>query len=171
MARLRLLYGDVNTAEADIAKGLAEPGVKDAILSANQLPLAQAELALYKRDYPAVLVVLAEQAHWARENEMRLVMAENLLLQGRAYLGMNDTQNAKAVLEEARDLSNTIGTRRLLWQVLAVLGKLELYVGNPGRAAEYRTEARSVLDHIVEHTPPNYRAGFLSLPVVREIMN
>lgn len=171
MARIRLIYRDTDSAAADIARGVAEPGMGAAVLASNQLPFAQAELALIRGDYSSVNEILTEQNQMARLNEFRLVLVENLLLQGQAYVGMHQLPTAIAILNEALTLAGTIGSRRLEWQILATLARAERLGGNPVQANHYNDQARAVLTYIVEHTPPEYRAGFLKVAAVAEVMN
>lgn len=171
LARTRLLYNDVNTAAADIARGLADLGSENAgHPAAVQFPLAQAELAIAQGDYPLAIKQLTEQADWCREFELGLVLPENFLLQAYAHLAMRDARTALAILEQALALAQKIGTRRLEWQILAALAQAARRNGNSIQAEEYMTQARAVLEYIVQHTPENYRAGFTRLTSVQQVL-
>lgn len=169
-ARIRLLSGDVETARRDIAEGGSGMELQSAIQpGAVQMPLAQAELALCQQDFGRALQVLREQAEWAAENEYRLVLTENFYLEGRARMGLGEWDAAAEALQRAREHGEAMGTRRILWQILAALSDVEGVRGKRDEAEGLRAQARTVLDYIVAHTPEEFRGGFLNLPQVRTL--
>lgn len=172
LARTRLLAHDLDGAAAELERGAADYDMGNMLHpGAIHIPLAMAELGLAQGESARVLADLALQAEWARANEFQLVLAENLLLQGRAHLGLGDAPGALAVLQEACKLVETIGSRRLQFQVLAATSLAEQLGGNLAQSAESKAHARAVVESIVERTPPEYRAGFLSVAAVTEVMN
>jgi hypothetical protein len=66
-------------------------------------------------------------------------------LQGRALLGLGQAEAARERFLKARAEAESLGARRLLWRILADLGRLE---SDPARAQELDREARQVIETI-----------------------
>jgi hypothetical protein len=94
-----------------------------------------------------------------------------LLIQGKALAAMDDSDQAREVLREARAVAEKIGQRTVLWQILAALAEIEEEQGNNGKAKSYRDEARNIIDYIAGHSgSEELRASFLSLPEVKTLL-
>ena len=68
---------------------------------------------------------------------------------------------------EARAEAEAIGSRRMLWQILFALSRLET---DPTEAERLRQQAREIAKYIADHTPPDLRASFLALPAVQAVL-
>lgn len=84
-------------------------------------------------------------------------------LKGRAYQQLEQWAAARAAFDRALQLARR-RPRFWHWQPLALLGQTERMLGNPTAAATYAAEAQAILQYVLEHTPPEFRAGLLSLP-------
>jgi hypothetical protein len=75
---------------------------------------------------------------------------------------------AQAILTEARVEAEALGSRRMSWQILAALSRIEAERGHPAEARQLQQQSRATLEYIVEHiSPPGLRASFLNQPAVR----
>jgi hypothetical protein len=95
--------------------------------------------------------------------EVQALHAEALFVQGRL-------PQARAALQAARIAALAIGTRRQLWPILAALARVEAASGQPGAAAQFRAQARSLLEDLAAHAPPARRAAFLAQPAVQALL-
>jgi ATP/maltotriose-dependent transcriptional regulator MalT len=135
-----------------------------------ELPLAEAELALAKHDTPRAVAVIDELLARLRQIGMRSFLADALYLKGRALHAQGKIAEAHVVLTEARVETEALGSRRMLWQILAALSQIEAERGHPAEARQLQQQARDTLAYIVEHiSPPDLRASFLNQPAVHAI--
>jgi DNA-binding SARP family transcriptional activator/tetratricopeptide (TPR) repeat protein len=81
----------------------------------------------------------------------RFYLAELLWLQGKAWLALEDTSQAREALMEAKVVAEETGERTILWQILATLSEIERISGdNAG--------------------PDELRDSFLAQPVVERVL-
>jgi adenylate cyclase len=107
--------------------------------------LAETELALRREEPARALAVTEDLIGRLREYGMRSLLPEALYLQGRALLGLGQAEAARERFLKARAEAESLGARRLLWRILADLGRLE---SDPARAQELDREARQVIETI-----------------------
>ena len=93
-----------------------------------------------------------------------------LLLAARALRAQNKTDAAREMFHQARDEAETVGVRRVLWEILADWSELEIEAGNVDQAQAFRAQARDLIDFISAHTPDDLRQAFLILPKVKSIL-
>ena len=114
-----------------------------------QVSLAAVELKLGQRDYEGAV---AEAR--ARGNEQRALMrpyvADFEYLEGEAHRQRGQLDAAAQALSQARAEASALGTRRILWQILASLASVEDARGDPVSSARTREEARSIAAGIEE---------------------
>ena len=66
---------------------------------------------------------------------------------------------AISAFEQARLAAETMGSRRLLWQILAALAEIE---SDSGKSAALKAQAREIIQFIADHIANNeFRALFL----------
>lgn len=105
-------------------------------------------------------------------------LPEALFLQARAWMGLEDREHAAEALARAQAVAEQIGARTILWQILAARSQVEAARGNVESTAQFRAQARQVVEYIAAHTPEaspfdpdlNLRETFLNLPEVRAVM-
>ncbi len=170
LAWLHALKGELAEAEPMFAEAdrLTDGIGVAAWLGGAQLPLAEGELALARRDYPRVVVSMQRTAATLRAQGVRVHVPEALHLAARALLALDRLQEAHAILCEARAEAEAMGTRRILWQILIALSQAEEQGGNSAEAESLRQQAREVIGTIADHCPPDLRASFLDLPDVKD---
>jgi hypothetical protein len=112
------------------------------------------------RSDAAAGIALADSAlKLAEECELRRYLPEALNLKGKALLMLNKIKEAKVILDQARLAAENIGSRRLLWQIIALQAELE---SENDELLRLKAEAREIVDYIANRiTPDNLRASFL----------
>jgi tetratricopeptide (TPR) repeat protein len=135
-----------------------------------QVGLAAVELKLARRDYEGA----AAEAR-ARGDEQRALMrpyvADFEYLEGEAHRLRGELDAAAQALSRAWATASALGTRRILWQVLASLASVEDARGHAVSAARTREEARSIVAGIEESLRSvGLAERFRAQAVVRELM-
>lgn len=126
-------------------------------------------------DAPTALEPLAASL---QSHDLLSLLPQVLLLQARAWIGLQDWGRAADTLARAQAFSEQIGEKIVLWQILAARSRVEMVRGNPKGAAHYRAQARQVVEYIAAHTPQaspfdpelNLRETFLNLPAVQAVI-
>jgi hypothetical protein len=90
-----------------------------------------------------------------------------MLLKGKALTAAGRTPEAERTLREARSAAEDLGHRRILWEILAKLGRI---VGD-GERAELQNEARGIVRTIADTLDGDLRARFVDRPDVRELLD
>ncbi len=75
-------------------------------------------------------------------------ISEALFLKGKAHLLNGERDLAKSAFEQARLAAEAIGSRRLLWQILAALAGVE---SDNGKPAVLKAQAREIIQFIADH--------------------
>jgi tetratricopeptide (TPR) repeat protein len=170
LAQLYVRQGDlvharelVQSSYAAMERGSANPFAMGTSL------IADAELALAERDFARALVLVDKLFATPGQGRIRSIYVNTLSIQGRALLGHGRIEEALEVLRKAREEAERVGSRRFLWRILGLLSEIETQRGNPTKAAEYKTQAREIVEFIAAHTPTEYRQSFLDLPDVRAV--
>ena len=180
LARLHIMNGDFAEAEATIREGYRHLNPEDfATHGPIEVPLADAELALARREHARAIAVMDELLARLRKVGMRPFTADALYLKGRAVLVQGSVEAARAVLTEARAEAEALGSRRVLWRILAALAEIEVGRGHAAEAQTLRQQAREVIHYIADHCPPDpsagsgqsLRASFLHLPEVQAVLD
>ena len=160
-----------NVAEAQALVTLVEKNWHEApALFGATLSEAEVYFALYHHQYDRLLIVCEETLAHLDHHGVNVFIPDFLFYKGQAQLGLNDPTAARQTLLAAKAHAETINSRRLLWQILALLAKAEEMLGQTAVAATYREQARAFIHYIADHTPPDLRAGFLGLPEVTAVL-
>jgi tetratricopeptide (TPR) repeat protein len=180
LARLHLMNGDLAEAEAAIKAGYATLNPEDFTTHGPvELPLADAELALAQQAFGHAVAVIEALVARLRKVGMRSFLADALHFKGKALLAQGRVEAARAAWMEARAEAEALGSRRVLWPVLAALAEIEAQLGNAAEAAALRRRAREIIQYIADHCPPDpsagsgqsLRASFLHLPDVQAVVS
>jgi hypothetical protein len=107
-----------------------------------------------------------------RSANLRLFLPDALHLKGQALFDLGRMDEASEALEEARLVAESIGSRRMRWQIQAGLSKVEAMRGDAERAEELRKQAAAAITYIAAHTPSaELRGSFLSQPQVKAVLD
>jgi tetratricopeptide (TPR) repeat protein len=98
---------------------------------------------------------------------MRSFLADALHFKGKALLAQGRVEAARAAWMEARAEAEALGSRRVLWPILAALAEIEAGRGHAAEAQGLRQQAREIITYIADHCPPDLRNAFLNLADVR----
>ena len=170
MARLYLLGGDLALAEAALREAQRELKPEGLLWFAPILaPLAEAELALARRDYAGAAKLADKVLAYLRGSQMRLYVSDTLYVKGRALLALSRPEEASVVLAEALAEAEALGSRRMLWPILSALGEIESARGHDAEAQALLQRAREVAGYIADHCPPDLRQMFLNQSEVRKV--
>jgi tetratricopeptide (TPR) repeat protein len=105
--------------------------------------LAAVELKLARCDYEGAVAEAGTRGHEQRVL-MRPYVADFEYLEGEAHRLRGELDAATQALSQARATASALGTRRILWHILAALASVEDARGQPASAAGTREEARSI---------------------------
>lgn len=170
LARLNVLDGDRAAAAQAVQEGNAALPDDWAQHAPIEMPLADAELAIADQDYARVIAVIEPLINRMREFKIRIFLSDALYLQGMALFKLNRIQDAHQILRDAYTEAEALGSRRMLWQILAAQSQLENERGNLAEAKALRVKARVIIEYIAAHTPDELRVSFLNLSSVREVL-
>lgn len=132
------------------------------------LRLAQCRLALARKDHVQAIAIADAVVESTRQLRMGQYLPDALFLKGKAHLMNGGHDRARRALEEARLAAEAIGSRRLVWQILASLAGIET---DQHKAAALKTQARETVQFIADHmNRDGLRALFMQSPDVRGLM-
>jgi hypothetical protein len=112
------------------------------------LTLAQCRLALARKDHAQAIAIIDSVVEDSQPSKVGQFLPEALFLKGQAH-GMNGERDlAKSAFEQARVAAQAMGSRRLLWQILAALAGVE---SDTGKSAALIAQAREIIQFIADH--------------------
>jgi predicted ATPase len=155
--------------QLDTAAGTLSNCLPDALPWEGMLRLAKSKLALAQKNFSEGLRIADSTVELARMKGLGRYLPEALLLKGKSHYLLSDPTQASSALEQARTEAETLGSRRLLWQILALLAETE---NNKDKAAALKSEARENVDTIASHiSNEELRDSFLKSDAVRAILS
>ncbi len=161
LAQLHVWQGQFGQAEAVVDQGKKEFNREGAPILLQVIFLAEAELALRQGDHGRALAATDVLLATLSQSDLRVHMAEVLYLRGQTLGAMGQPDAARKTLLEARAAAETIGSRRMLWQILFALSRIET---DPGEAGRLRQQAQEIVEDIARNVAdPELRASFLEL--------
>jgi predicted ATPase len=132
------------------------------------LKLAQCRLALARKDPTQAIAIIAPVVKDSQEFKVGQYIPEALFLKGKAHLMNGEQDLAKSAFEQARLAAEAIGSRRLLWQILAALAGVE---SDNGKPAALKAQAREIIQFIADHIHEDaMRSQFLQSEGVRAVI-
>jgi tetratricopeptide (TPR) repeat protein len=171
---VRLRQGDFSGAAGALA---ALPDYRDLIHRAGFVPmmwtslaLVEIELALANSQWPSAQARASELLE--RLEQMGVVYArpETRLLLSHAQRALGQLEEAAAGLQMARAEAEQLGSRRLLWPILAALAEMAEARGR-AEAGGVRHQAGQIVDYIAAHAPtPALRQSFLARAEVQALL-
>jgi tetratricopeptide (TPR) repeat protein len=92
-------------------------------------------------------------------------------LKGRALIGLERFDEAEAILLEAKQLAEKIGSRRNLWRILIALSEIQMKRGNEMAAYKLKQQARQIIEAIAAHIDQiDLRESFINLPHIHVVL-
>lgn len=172
-ARLYVIMNELEKAEAELAAARSRFRRDDMSSDFTQLLLdfAQVKLSTARGEFGKVHRLLKDLIQELRARNVKLYLPEVMYDLGQALVQLGDPSAAYRTWIEADDAAQEIGSRRMRWQILASLYAMERECGNPERAETFRSAARTNLDYMIAHMPPEFHESFLNLPNVRQVIN
>lgn len=168
LAQLQLLNDNIDEANHAIDLGKKDPGREAWPVYFVSVRFADSRLALKLADYERALAVADELLGDLRQYGMRSEIPGTLYLLGQALLGLGRDEAARNRLQQAYAEAETIGSRRMMWQISFALSRLE---PDPVEAERLRQQAREIIEFIAGHIrAPDLRASFLGLPKVQTVL-
>jgi tetratricopeptide (TPR) repeat protein len=167
LARLHLEQGRLAEAASLVGRMKKDPHQAGLGFFPAMILQAEAELALAQGDYERARVIGEAALAAFRRLGMQPFLPPALYLLGRAWVGLDQPDAARDCWLAARAEAEAIGSRRLLWQILAALSRLE---PDLLEAERLRGQAGEVITFIAGHTPVELRATFLAWPAVRAVL-
>jgi tetratricopeptide (TPR) repeat protein len=162
-AELHLLAGELDEAEA--AAGASEfERLPEPLRSSESfhLALVRGRIAAARGEHARAVEIADTVLERLRSWEIRSFVAEALLLKGRSLAASGDVDEAERALAEARSEAERLEHRLVLWEILAQLSQIEASRGNAEHAAELRSEARGIVEHVADGLEDvELRASFL----------
>jgi tetratricopeptide (TPR) repeat protein len=169
VAQLHLRQGQLREAEAAIDQGKKEFKKEGNPLFFQFVFHVEAELALRQGDYEHALALTGDLLVFLNQFGMRAYLPEALYLRGQILGGMGQTEAAHNTWLEARTEAEAIGSRRMLWQILAALSRLE---SDPAEANRLQQQAQEIVESIAANIgDPGLRRSFLNLAEVQEVIS
>src|SRR3970040_2850866 len=175
LTRLHLLQGDLSQAEAvqadlgDFRKLKVAYGFLLHIWVGTGL--ATIELAIAKGDFAQAAAHADDLLGLLRGGKIRCWASDARELKARALRALGETGPARQLLEEALAEAEALGSRRILWRLLADLSEMEREAGHPAEADALAKRAAQVVAYIAEHiSAPDLRQSFLSQPSVARVL-
>jgi tetratricopeptide (TPR) repeat protein len=155
-ALFELASNQLDTAAATLAECLPNAPPWECLLL-----LAKCRLALAQSDVSAGIALTESALELAQGCKLGRYIPEALFLKGELLFLQGDLQAAKLTLEQARTAAGNLGSRRLLWQIIATLAELE---SDKELSLGLIAEAREIVGYIANHiTPDDLRESFLRL--------
>lgn len=173
LARLQLLRGQIHESE-EILGGM-EVGSEADYFARLFLPLAmtvafaRADFLLAQGDPDSALAIMDALVAHASETRVPWVLAEAFFIKAQALVAGGRLEQARGALSDARVEAEAVGSRRMLWRILAAAAKIEAQGGDEARASESRSRALEIVEYIAENSPPDMSGSFLRLPSIRDL--
>ena len=130
--------------------------------------LARCRLALARKDAAQVIAIAGPLVENIRQFKINGYLAEALFLKGQAHRMNGEQGLAKAAFEQARLAAEALGSRWLLWQILAALAGLE---SDDAKSAAVKAQSRQIIQSMADHIHgEEMRSGFLQSEAVAALM-
>lgn len=175
LARTHLLAGDAVSADRVAGKvelGLTAEQLNDTrVIEGAPIALAAGELALARGDPEFARVTAQRLIAYLSTVSACAYLADAHELLGNSLMALHDVDGARQALQEARAVAESIGSRRLLWGILASLADLEAGQGKAEVSEGLRRLAREEVGYIANQIgDPERRSAFLNLPRVSRLL-
>jgi tetratricopeptide (TPR) repeat protein len=174
-AGIYLQQGNFSAAAATLNEAGIKPSFDESLVAAVAFGaptfwVAEGELELRQGEHAAALSTADELLSGLHAFHMRPYLADVLRLKGQALIGSGQWDEGYRTLAEARAEAESLGSRRVLWRILACLAETAEARGRRDQAQAFRREALEVIRFIADHTGSDELASsFLGTPAVRAL--
>jgi class 3 adenylate cyclase/tetratricopeptide (TPR) repeat protein len=166
IGEIHLLAGELDEAEAALDEStielLPEPLRSEGSL---QGPLVRGWVAQARGDHDDAVEGADSVLERSERAGVRTFIADAMLLKGHALVSAGRTREAEHVLGEAREIAAAVGHRRILWEILVQLARVD---------AEHRAalleEAREIIRSMADTLDDDLRKRFLDRPDIRALL-
>lgn len=132
------------------------------------LKLAQCSLVLARKEYPQAIAIADVVIEKSRQFGLGQYLPEALLLKGKAHIMNGEHELAGSALEAARLAAGSLGSRLLLWQILAALAEIE---PDEQKSKALKDQAREIIQFIADHTSDEeVRSAFMQSEGISALM-
>ena len=165
---IHLLAGEI--AEADAALAACDVGLLPELLGAEaslRVPIAQGRVLLARGDHAGAIEIADTVLDRLDRMGIRSIRADAMLLKGRALAATGMISEAAPTLREARASAESLGHRRILWEILFELSR----TAGVSEQETLLKEAGAIVESIAAALEEDLRASFLQRPEVRSVLN
>jgi len=168
IAEIHLLAGELDDADAALADSNVELSAEPLRSEASVLvPLVRGQVADARGDHDRAVEIADAVLDRLHRAGIQPFTENAMLLKGRALAALERRSEAEGALRDARSTADGLGHRKILWEILAQLGRIVV----DEERAELRTEARSIVRSIADPLDGDFRASFVDRPDVRELLD
>ena len=168
IAEIHLLASELDEANAALADSNVELSSEPLRSEASVLvPLVRGRVANAKGDHERAIEIADDVLDRLHHAGIRPFTEDAMLLKGRALAALERTSEAERALREARSAAESLGHRRILWEILANLSGI---VGDEEHA-HLREEARGIVETIADTLEGDLRTSFVARPDVQELLS
>ncbi len=139
---------EIASGQLDLAASTISPRYISNTMMDYALKMAQGRLALARKDPAQAMTVLEPALENIQKFKIGQYLSEALFLKGQALLMNGERDQAKDVFEQARLAAEALGSRWLMWQILAALAGVE---SDDGKSATSKSQARELIQFIANH--------------------
>jgi len=137
----------------------------------NYIPMAESELSLIHEDYFEAIQAVDEIITLLQVQQARGILPYFLYYKGLALKGSGRLEEAREVLNQARETAASISVRWPWWRSLASLAEISELTGQADEANRYWQSAREILGFIHDHAgTPEMQRQFMDMPAVQQIL-
>jgi tetratricopeptide (TPR) repeat protein len=169
LAQLYLRQDNLSEAEAAVEQGKTDPNWEALPYYFQAVLLAEAELVLKQGHYERALASADDLLVTLNQFGLRSFISDALYLRGQILEGMGQVEAARDTLLEAHAEAEAISSRRMLWQILFALSRLET---DPTEAKRLCQQAQETIEYIAGNIGnPELRVPFLNLAEVQAVLS
>jgi class 3 adenylate cyclase/tetratricopeptide (TPR) repeat protein len=155
----RLRLGDLGIGP-DLVEALEEAQTRDQLSHAVRCLEGLAELSHFQGDHEAAYRWATELLQIAQPGELRGVVTNAYVWQGKSKLAAGSPEAAEGVLRKAKNLAEMIGAPRLRWDVHEALAEVYHVQGNQKQAAQHKEIVRTIIQRLAANLKePELRKG------------
>ncbi len=172
VAQAKVALGELDEGQAILDQAF-EAGNWDALWSNTLISASIADghlqLALGR---PERVFDRQERVQRLRQAGLLQFLSETLWLQGKAWMAVDNLEQAKEVLLESKAVAEEKDERAILWKTLATLSDLERKFGQESEADKLQRQAQEIINDITDHAGSDeLRASFMAQPEVLRVFS